>query len=139
MGPSADPAHLVLTLRSKKRMTHTRFGELLGVTQSQVSKWETGSAHPPAEAWMRMGNIADHKDAGAYYICAGMEEQRATTVSKALRNVLRLVSSEDSALGLRVQREISGMELDDQLKHAIQAVLDLPPRERNAAGGEPLA
>jgi transcriptional regulator with XRE-family HTH domain len=110
-------------------MTQGQLAEALGKGQSQVSKWETGSAHPPAEAWMRMGNIADHEDAAAYYVCAGMEERRANTVSKAIRKILHLIGSEDSALSLRVERQIAGMELDDQLEHVLQAILNLPPRE----------
>lgn len=127
MRTSDNPSLLIVTLRNKKRMSQAQLGELLGVGQSQVSKWETGAAHPPAEAWLEMGNIADHEDAAAYYVCAGMEERRATTVSKAVRNVLRLISNADSAVGLRVEREISGMELDDQLDHVLQAVLHIPP------------
>ena len=45
------------TLRKEKELTQEQLGEKLGVTNKTVSRWETGTYLPPAEALLAMSEL----------------------------------------------------------------------------------
>ena len=126
-----DPAWLVSGLRKKKRMSQTEFADLVGATQSQVSRWEAGSAKPSVDDWLRMATVAPHEDAEAYYVCASMEDGRVALISRATKTIVDYVRRFDPSRGANLEREIVGMTIDDRLDRAIQVMLEIsPPTER---------
>ena len=49
--------NFIYTLRTEKGLSQSQFGELLGVTNKAVSKWETGSAKPNTALIPRIAEI----------------------------------------------------------------------------------
>ena len=49
----------IAELRKEKNLTQERFGEMLGVTNKTVSRWETGKYLPPADILMSMSKLFD--------------------------------------------------------------------------------
>jgi transcriptional regulator with XRE-family HTH domain len=49
----------ILTFRQSLKLTQGEFGKRLKVSAMAVSRWERGDAEPPADAYIRLGNIAD--------------------------------------------------------------------------------
>ena len=49
--------NFVAELRKKQKLTQEQLGEKLGVTNKTVSRWETGTYLPPAEALLAMSEL----------------------------------------------------------------------------------
>jgi len=49
----------ILTFRQSLKLTQGEFGKRLETSAMSVSRWERGDAQPPADAYIRLGNIAD--------------------------------------------------------------------------------
>lgn len=125
MDPFVDPAELVVNLRRAKGMTQAQLAEILEVSRSQISEWETGSASPSAEAWVRMGNIAPWGQEIAYYKCAGMEERILGVYSRGTERILEFIKKVDPAMAGRIRQEIEGMNPSERLDRVTQALLEI--------------
>ena len=49
--------NFIAELRKKQKLTQEQLGEKLGVTNKTVSRWETGTYLPPAEALLAMSEL----------------------------------------------------------------------------------
>lgn len=49
--------NFIAELRKKQKLTQEQLGEQLGVTNKTVSRWETGTYLPPAEALLAMSEL----------------------------------------------------------------------------------
>lgn len=49
----------IASLRKEQGFTQEQFGEIMGVTNKTVSRWETGTYLPPAEALLTMSEVFD--------------------------------------------------------------------------------
>ena len=49
----------IAELRKEQKLTQEQFGEKIGVTNKTVSRWETGSYLPPADALLAMSRLFD--------------------------------------------------------------------------------
>ena len=49
----------IAELRKEQKFTQEQFGEKIGVTNKTVSRWETGSYLPPADALLAMSQLFD--------------------------------------------------------------------------------
>ena len=49
----------ILTFRQTLKLTQGELGKRLETSAMAVSRWERGDAEPPADAYIRLGNIAD--------------------------------------------------------------------------------
>lgn len=49
----------IAELRKEQKLTQEQFGEEIGVTNKTVSRWETGSYLPPADALLAMSQLFD--------------------------------------------------------------------------------
>lgn len=49
----------IAELRKEQKLTQEQFGEKIGVTNKTVSRWETGSYLPPADALLAMSQLFD--------------------------------------------------------------------------------
>ena len=135
MESSYRPADLVATLRKRKGMTQAQFASLLGVTQSLISQWESGSANPSEDAWMRMATVAEHPEADTYYAMAGIQGRNAILIQKSVLAILGLIKRFDSERGSALEGEIAGLNPDARFDRVIQAVTALvPPDPRTASG-----
>jgi SOS-response transcriptional repressor LexA/DNA-binding XRE family transcriptional regulator len=54
-----DWAHKILAFREALKLTQGELGRRLRTSAMAVSRWERGRAEPPADAYIRLGNIAD--------------------------------------------------------------------------------
>lgn len=54
-----DWSHKILGLRQALKLTQGELGKRLKTSAMAVSRWERGEIEPPAEAYIRLGNIAD--------------------------------------------------------------------------------
>lgn len=126
------PAFLVATLRKKKGMTQAQFAELIGVTQSQVSRWEAGSATPSVDDWLSMATVAPHEDAEVYYMCASMEDSKVASIAKATKTIVDFIRRFDPSRAANLEREIVGIDIDEQLDRATQVLLEISPPEPKA-------
>ena|ERR1700722_20157241 len=52
-------ARKILTFRQTLELTQAELGKRLKTSAMAVSRWERGDAAPPADAYIRLGNIAD--------------------------------------------------------------------------------
>ena len=129
MGSSYRAADLVADLRKQKGMTQAQFGNLVGVTQSLISQWESGSANPSEDAWMRMATYAPYPQAKAYYAMAGAEGRRAIAIQKSVGTILEVINKFDSARGSALKGEITGLDPDAQLERVTQALVNIIPGE----------
>ncbi len=55
----ADWSRRILTFRKALKLTQGELGKKLRTSAMAVSRWERGDAVPPADAYIRLGNIAD--------------------------------------------------------------------------------
>jgi len=53
----ARTGKFIAELRKEKGLTQEQFGEKIGVTNKTVSRWETGTYMPPADALLSMSEI----------------------------------------------------------------------------------
>lgn len=53
----AQTGKFIAELRKEKGLTQEQFGEKIGVTNKTVSRWETGTYMPPADALLSMSEI----------------------------------------------------------------------------------
>src|SRR5271170_6343428 len=49
----------ILTFRQALKLTQGELGKRLRTSAMAVSRWERGDSEPPADAYIRLGNIAD--------------------------------------------------------------------------------
>src|SRR6201988_1846737 len=49
----------ILAFRQALKLTQGEFGKRLKTSAMAVSRWERGDSEPPADAYIRLGNIAD--------------------------------------------------------------------------------
>ena len=49
----------IATLRKEQGLTQEQLGEKIGVTNKTVSRWETGTYLPPADALLSMSMLFD--------------------------------------------------------------------------------
>src|SRR6201998_4676403 len=54
-----DWSRKVLAFRQALKLTQGELGKRLRTSAMAVSRWERGDAAPPADAYIRLGNIAD--------------------------------------------------------------------------------
>jgi transcriptional regulator with XRE-family HTH domain len=58
MDEKRDAGGQIRELRTSTGMTQEQFAEAVGVDQSQLSRWESGTANPSVEAWIKLGALA---------------------------------------------------------------------------------
>ena len=54
-----DWSRKILAFRQALKLTQGELGKRLRTSAMAVSRWERGDAEPPADAYIRLGNIAD--------------------------------------------------------------------------------
>lgn len=114
-------------LRVKQDMTQADLAKHLGVGQTAVSAWETGDNTPPADALVKMGNIAPYPDCLFFYEKAGMDLKRITAVGDTLKRCLDFVKQHTGTREFdQLQVRIAGMNQEDQLAHVLQSMGGLP-------------
>jgi phage repressor protein C with HTH and peptisase S24 domain len=57
--PVADWSRKILAFRRALKLTQGELGRRLKTSAMAVSRWERGDAEPPADAYIRLGNLAD--------------------------------------------------------------------------------
>lgn len=126
MAKTAEFAEHIRILRVKQGMNQTELGKYLGVGQTAVSAWETGDNAPPAEALVKMGNLASHPDCLFFYEKAGMDLKRVTAVADTLDRCLRFVELHTGAREYKQLRErITRMNQEDQLNAVLESMSGL--------------
>jgi transcriptional regulator with XRE-family HTH domain len=116
------PEHIKI-LRVKQGMNQTDLGKYLGVGQTAVSAWETGDNTPPAEALVRMGNLASYPDCLFFYEKAGMDLKRVTAVGDTLKTCLDFVKQHMGSRDYeQLQGRITGMNQEDQLNSVLESM-----------------
>lgn len=95
MAKKSEFAEPIRILRVKQDMNQTDLGKYLGVGQAAVSAYETGENTPPAEALVKMGNLASYPDCLFFYEKAGMDLTRVAPTSKALEECLDFIRGWD--------------------------------------------
>jgi phage repressor protein C with HTH and peptisase S24 domain len=97
------------TFRHSLKLNQQEFGAQLGTTAMSVSRWERGEAEPPAEAYIRMGNIAGDPRCWSFWERAGLsisdvkrvlpsaDHRRGQVKSSARMNVVHAGVSEAQA------------------------------------------
>jgi transcriptional regulator with XRE-family HTH domain len=56
--PALDRSGKVLAFRQARKLTQGELGKQLNTSAMAVSRWERGESEPPAEAYIRLGNLA---------------------------------------------------------------------------------
>src|ERR1700756_270594 len=62
----------ILAFRQSLKLTQSELGKRLKTSAMAVSRWERGDAEPPAEAYIRLGNIADDPLCWVFWGRAGL-------------------------------------------------------------------
>src|ERR1700751_1564999 len=57
--PLPEWSRKILAFRQARKLTQSELGKRLKTSAMAVSRWERGDAEPPADAYIRLGNIAD--------------------------------------------------------------------------------
>src|SRR6201993_3588949 len=57
--PLPEWSRKILAFRQTLKLTQGELGKRLKTSAMAVSRWERGEAEPPADAYIRLGNIAD--------------------------------------------------------------------------------
>lgn len=127
MGKRSEFHEPIRVLRVKQGMTQTDLAKYLGVGQTAVSAWETGDNTPPADALVKMGNLASYPDCLFFYEKAGMDLKRVTAVGDTLKRCLDFVQQHMRTRDYEeLQGHIASMNQEDQLAHVLQSMNGLP-------------
>jgi DNA-binding XRE family transcriptional regulator len=90
--PKQDGSTRVADLRKQLGLLQADFGQLFGVRQSSVSRWENGQKEPSVENYVRMANLADEESCLWFLERAGVDTGRLwqiMTSQKAFRSFKR--------------------------------------------------
>src|SRR5271169_423970 len=68
----------ILTFRQALKLTQGELGKRLKTSAMAVSRWERGDAEPPADAYIRLGNIADDPLCWFFWGRAGLSTANAS-------------------------------------------------------------
>jgi transcriptional regulator with XRE-family HTH domain len=88
--PRQEWAARVAALRKQLGLLQADFGQLFGVRQSSVSRWENGGKEPSVENYIRMANLADEASYLWFLERAGVDTdrlERRMTLRKTLKGL----------------------------------------------------
>lgn len=86
-------------LRKEQNLTQEQLGEILGVTNKTVSRWETGSYLPPVESLQGMSALFS---VSINEILAGKRLQEAESKTAAEENLTKAISPSSFLLKERI-------------------------------------
>jgi transcriptional regulator with XRE-family HTH domain len=89
----------ILAFRKALKLTQGELGKRLNTSAMAVSRWERGDAEPPADAYIRLGNIADDPLCWFFWGRAGLSTADVMRVLPTARAVNRRVASSNLARG----------------------------------------
>jgi SOS-response transcriptional repressor LexA len=70
---SAEWVPKILQLRKRLGLNQSEFASRLNYSAMALSRWESGSHEPTAEAYVQMGNLADPKESNWFWTRAGLK------------------------------------------------------------------
>jgi DNA-binding XRE family transcriptional regulator len=126
MAKTSEFAEPIRILRIKQGMNQTDLGKYLGVGQTAVSAWEIGDNTPPAEALVKMGNLASYPDCLFFYEKAGMDPMRVAPMEDALRVCLSFVEGWDPRVHEGLRRSITGVSREERIRVVLDCIANLP-------------
>ena len=71
--PPAEWVRKILQLRKRLGLNQSEFAGRLNYSAMALSRWESGSHEPTAEAYVRMGNLADAGESNWFWTRAGLK------------------------------------------------------------------
>ena len=72
VNPLPDWSRKIMAFRRALKLTQGELGKHVRTSAMAVSRWERGETEPPAEAYIRLGNIADDPLCWFFWGCAGL-------------------------------------------------------------------
>ncbi len=136
MTGESDAATLVLGLRIWMALTQDRFADCVGVTQSRVSRWESGKEIPPVRALIRMAELcpeagrkipsrAGGPRSEAFLRLAGVEERKANLLAEGIGRIREFVGRVNPDRAQTLDLELRGEGVEEQLEKVLQALDDV--------------
>ena len=71
--PSSEWVAKILQLRKHLGLNQSEFASRLNYSAMALSRWESGLHEPTAEAYVRMGNLAEHRASNWFWTRAGLK------------------------------------------------------------------
>ena len=141
MVEEADAATLIFSLRISMGLTQAQFADAVGVTQSRISRWESGEQAPPASALIRMAEMcpdardkvpsrAEAPKSAAFLRLAGVEERKANLLARAITRIRDFIAEVNPTRAQVLDLEMRGRELEENIDRALQALEDVKPDVR---------
>lgn len=125
MAKKSEFAEPIKILRVKQGMNQTDLGKYLGVGQAAVSAYETGENTPPAEALVKMGNMAPYPDCLFFYEKAGMDPMRVAPMEDALRVCLSFVEACDWKAYEQLRRSTTAISREERIHIVLDCIANL--------------
>ncbi|HEY0704154.1 MAG TPA: XRE family transcriptional regulator [Candidatus Acidoferrales bacterium] len=71
--PTSEWVPRILQLRQRLGLNQSEFAARLNYSAMALSRWESGTHEPTAEAYVQMGNLAEGKDSNWFWTRAGLK------------------------------------------------------------------
>jgi SOS-response transcriptional repressor LexA len=85
----------ILTLRKRLGLNQSEFAGRLNYSAMALSRWESGTHEPTAQAYLQMGNLAEGKESTWFWTRAGMKTADLSRMFPAGAGVLEKVEFPD--------------------------------------------
>src|SRR6202041_2505440 len=87
--PPAEWVPKILQLRKGLGLNQSEFASRLNYSAMALSRWESGTHEPTAEAYVQMGNLADGRDSTWFWTRAGLKSADVSRMFPEGSGVLR--------------------------------------------------